>query len=660
MATLTQDSIVLPPKGMTTIKLLELELRNFQRSTTTIVFDGQDFLISGTNGAGKTTLANAWFWLWTNKDLEGKGAFDIKTLTSDGEALHNLEHSVKATLDVDGERREFQRVYQEQWQAQRGSKNQEKTLKGHVVSCYVDGVPKSETEFKQLVAEICQPELFRMLGDPAFFGKQLNWEVRRKELVKLAGDISIDDVVASEVDTLEDLPGYLDGKSPNDRQAIVEAELKRLKPEADEVQPRIDELMRQIDDTLAAVPVAELEKELTKAQEARVLALAGGEVAKLSIDIQMLRTQKQATVIDLTQGQGSGYTDQVAKCNAVHEKLVKVEQDLASLLSKRQACVDAIDQKTQELESLMAQDVEAQKLAFVEPEPGVCVGCGRPLPEDQVQAARDRALADFNDRKATLLQDLMDRGEVAVANKEKAEANLTKLQRQIVDANAIVEGLKSEHARSKVALSTLAQPRTSWDDHPDVVSIDKQIAELEQKLESVKASNQETEQHHAGVIAEIEGRLKAAREANAKVQASQKAADRIKELQESHKQLQVRIETNQRIIWLIDQYHRAKAKLLSDRINQFFSYCSVKLFEDQLNGGVREVCEVMVDGVPWGSANHGSRVNAGLEIINAFSQLYGVTTPIWLDNAESVATYLPTVGQQIRLVMDPSKPTLTW
>ncbi len=40
--------------------------------------------------------------------------------------------------------------------------------------------------------------------------------------------------------------------------------------------------------------------------------------------------------------------------------------------------------------------------------------------------------------------------------------------------------------------------------------------------------------------------------------------------------------------------------------------------------------------VPWSDVNTGARVRAGLQIIKVLSGHYGITAPVFIDNAESV------------------------
>ena len=49
--------------------------------------------------------------------------------------------------------------------------------------------------------------------------------------------------------------------------------------------------------------------------------------------------------------------------------------------------------------------------------------------------------------------------------------------------------------------------------------------------------------------------------------------------------------------------------------------------------------------------NNAARINVGLDIINTLSEHYGITAPIFIDNAEAVTSLIQTAGQQIRLIV---------
>jgi hypothetical protein len=100
---------------------------------------------------------------------------------------------------------------------------------------------------------------------------------------------------------------------------------------------------------------------------------------------------------------------------------------------------------------------------------------------------------------------------------------------------------------------------------------------------------------------------------------------------------------------LIDEFIKHKIDLLSENINSLFRDARFKLFEVQINGGVAECCEVTYNGVPYSDLNNASRINIGLDIINALCKANGKTAPIIIDNAESVTNIIETASQKICL-----------
>lgn len=88
------------------------------------------------------------------------------------------------------------------------------------------------------------------------------------------------------------------------------------------------------------------------------------------------------------------------------------------------------------------------------------------------------------------------------------------------------------------------------------------------------------------------------------------------------------------------------------------------MFEDNIsNDGFKEICDVLVTCeqglVPFSTANNAARINAGLEIINVLNQYFGITTPVFVDNAESVTKLQDISSQVIRLVVDEKYKELT-
>jgi hypothetical protein len=108
----------------------------------------------------------------------------------------------------------------------------------------------------------------------------------------------------------------------------------------------------------------------------------------------------------------------------------------------------------------------------------------------------------------------------------------------------------------------------------------------------------------------------------------------------------------------LEEFIKGHLEVTSSKINGMFKTMDFRLFEDQVNGGYKAVCEPLIDGVPFGAANYGAKVTAGIEVAQVLQKHKGVNLPIWVDNRESIVE-IPEVEMQIvNLVVQKSKKKL--
>jgi hypothetical protein len=164
-----------------------------------------------------------------------------------------------------------------------------------------------------------------------------------------------------------------------------------------------------------------------------------------------------------------------------------------------------------------------------------------------------------------------------------------------------------------------------------------------------------------GVYARVRhgGDISAAERAEqVRIEAS-KITARIKELQAEDKNLSGQHEGLVYNLGLLDNFARAKNRMMVDTINGHFKLAQFVLFEEQINGGMVDCCEITLGGRPWGSMSNSERINTGLDIIETLSTAMGIDPlPIIIDNAESVSHPRRTSGQQIQLVVSDVDKTL--
>jgi hypothetical protein len=134
---------------------------------------------------------------------------------------------------------------------------------------------------------------------------------------------------------------------------------------------------------------------------------------------------------------------------------------------------------------------------------------------------------------------------------------------------------------------------------------------------------------------------------------------RQKELIESRNQGEVTLHENRRDL---EEHRQSLTQEQIDKIeaaiNDKFDLVSFKMFEVQINGNEKEICETIYKGVPFQDLNTAGKIQSGLDIINALSRHHETFLPIFIDNRES-ATWVPSVQSQIiNLVVDSESETL--
>jgi hypothetical protein len=66
---------------------------------------------------------------------------------------------------------------------------------------------------------------------------------------------------------------------------------------------------------------------------------------------------------------------------------------------------------------------------------------------------------------------------------------------------------------------------------------------------------------------------------------------RITELAEQERKLAVEYEQLEHELYLTEEFTRTKVSMLESKINRKFKYARFRLFEEQVNGGLKDVCK---------------------------------------------------------------------
>lgn len=639
------------------MRIINLSLKNFMGiRNLELKINGKDANIWGTNAAGKTTCFDAFTWLLFDKDSQNRKDFQIKTLGSNGEPEHGLEHSVEAVLELeDGSRLALKKVYMEKWTKKRGSATAEFT--GHTTDHYIDGVPVQKKEYDARIAEIADENIFRLLTDPRYFNEVLHWQKRRELLLEVCGDVSDAEVIASKKE-LSKLADILGNRTIEQHRKVIQARRTEINRELEKIPVRIDEVklgLPNVDDISNAdeLPndIAKLREELKAKQEELAQAKAGGQVAEKTKELRMIEGQ----MLDLKNKYRQTMNEKIAgKSN----ELIKIQNEINKLKVENDARSRAISFSESEIKSLDEKlnmlrqkwhKLNAEHFEYEQSE--TCPTCGQPIPQEKLQDARDKALADFNRAKAENLESVSAEGKRIAALKAPLEEAISQNKAALEDEKKELAELEQKEAALKEDIDAIMRGAEPVETTPEYVRLQKQHEELQEQIRQAQANVSTTVAAIQKEADEISGAIQALEQAQARFDARESGLRRIEELKAEERKLAAEYEELERQIYLTEEFIRAKVQMLEDKINSKFKMARFKLFETQVNGAVAECCETTFNGVPYSNLNNGAKVQVGLDIIRTLQAHYGFSCPVWIDNRESIVRLPEMECQVISLIV---------
>ena len=639
------------------MKILSLTLRNFKGIRYfNLDTQGMDTNIYGDNATGKTTLADAFMWLLFDKDSSNRKDFEIKTLGPDGEPEHGLEHTVEAVLELeDGSQLALKKVYQEKWTKKKGSATAEFT--GHTTDHFVDGVPVQKKEYDARIAEIADENMFRLLTDPRYFNEVLHWQKRREKLLEVCGDVSDAEVIASKKDLVK-LSEILGKRTIEQHRKVIQARRAEINKELEKIPVRIDEVKRglpNIDDITNPdeLPndIAKLREELRAKQEELAQAKAGGQVAEKTKELRMIEAQ----IMDLRNRHRQELDATLAgkreELSNIQLSLNDIRFSIGSLnrsIQHNEAEINRLNERIAKLREAWHIQNNA-RFEFEQSE--TCPTCGQALPAEQLESAREKALADFNRKKAEKLESINAEGKQLASLKSSYEEELNTHRKTIEKYTKDLAELEQKETALKAEIDNIMQGAQPIESTPEYYQLNARYRDLQDEIRKLEADSSIAVAKIQKEIDTLSEDIRVLEQAQARLEAWKKGLQRIEDLKAEERRLAAEYEELEQQIYLTEEFIRAKVRLLEDKINSKFRMARFKLFDVQVNGAISETCETTFNGVPYSNLNNGARLNIGLDIINTLAEHFDFAPPVWLDNAESVTDIMPTKGQQIRLIV---------
>lgn len=637
---------------------MKLVLRNFKGlKWLEIDAEGKSLSVYGDNGTGKTTIADAFSWLLFGKDSAGRSDFDIKTLDTDGNPIHFLDHSVAAIISVNGCGIEFEKIYREKWVRQRGSVDRE--FQGHETEYLINGIPKSKAEYNAFIKAIVEEDIFRLITNPMYFNNNLDKKARRTMLFDVFGDVADTDVIAANFALLGDLTHSICSHTLDELKTATAQKKRRISADLQAIPNRIDEASRFINDSVKET-ADELKAELINYREQLAIKEEAFREVNTDTAADEYRRKAREEILELetelrgeiSRGRSILYDKERAFLTADSElsKTTRKIEDFKRDISLTESRIHSGEKMLEKLRGEWQMVFDATYAGDT-----ICPTCRQTLPAEQIEAA----IANFNANKAKELDRI--NGEAESIKKriaeyeyaiESANAEIKKLEADKSYIEARKAAFEKEYNDAEVQLNAVKANREAA-----IYEKKKALAEWENSR-SVDVTVAEVRESLEGDISLIRAKIRDIEGKIATLNNNEMFRERVKELTVEAKRLSAEYEKLERTEYLIGEFTRIKASMLEDKINSKFAYAKFKLFETQINGGIVETCEVTYNGVPYSVLNNAMKINIGLDIINAFAEAHGVTSVIFLDNAESVTEIFGSTSQLVKLYVSAADDAL--
>jgi len=555
---------------------------------------------------------------------------------------------------VDNMKVKLERIYREKWVKKRGEEREE--FEGHETLYKVNDVPHKQGEYQDKIESIIPEKTFKLLTNPFYFNTVLKWNERREMLSRMR-NIQDEDVIEALPD-LKEFFNSLDGTSIDIFRRELAEKIKLQKKSLAEIPARIDENYRKMipdpDYGQVLVDLADMTRQIqevedqliNEAQKYGKLNLANQEKQNRIYELQsLIQEARNAAKLEALES----YNEQKNQRDELRAKIFNAESRIVfkqELVRKYQSAIQEIEKTNSKLREEWIKKNE-ELLDKFDDSQFVCPTCKRAYETNDIEAMKAEMTANFNNAKAARLKVITETGKENNNEIEDLRNKATQMEEEI-------SKFKEEKWETEQALSKFDNlpPEPTVKRIPQVTVWEMEIEKLRSAIKPLQApDNKDLLERKEYLQKDLDrlNRLAQTRETNKEIQS------RIDELELEKKSVSQEIAQLEKQQFHIQKFIDTKAKMTEEAVNGLFSIVRFKMFNRQVNGGLEETCEAMIDGVPFPAANKAAQINAGIDIINAFSKHLDTYAPIFTDNAEAVNEIIETDTQMIKLYVTRDK-----
>lgn len=649
---------------MKKVKIKKLKIENFKSiKKLEIDADYKNVFISGANGSGKTSVKEAWLWLFFGKDSFGK-FLNPKPLDEENNRIIGLEPMVTVVINLNDEEIKLQKIQKEKWTKTNGS--EEKHYTGLTNKFLINDVPKSATEFKNWVNDLIDEETFQILSDTSFFmSDKFHFKKRRDILINMLG-VDDEDIIKND-DRFKELEELTKNKT------IDELALQ-LKSEKKENNKNIKDKPIEIN-TLSDL-IAEYESNLIGDEEEikESIKVLDKEINQQKIVIESIKNYGNSTKIlndisivknKMSDLKNSFLSGKQLATRELEENLRMLNSEYNQLRLSIDNCNIEIDRKRQLIkdkeskrDKYLIEWQEENKKVFDENNKK-CSYCGQELQQDKIEENK----CHFNESKIKKLKEI----EKKVASLKASKDDIALINEEI----DTIEQSKKDHVDKFNKLinekdeleKTLNDTSSSFgnvENSKEYVELSNQLSTLEKELNSDASKSDESIYKEKSILSDLENKKDDLKSQLLVFDNIKELNNKINVLRNESKLLKdISIELDRKIN-LVESFSKAKMNYIQEKVNNNFKMVKFKLFEQQENGGIKEICEPMyfngksLVGYNEG-LNTGAKILSDIDIIDGISNSLGYQMPLFVDNAESVTSEIVANNQMFKLAVSKNK-----
>lgn len=624
---------------MKIIKFKHLHLENYCKiKKIDVDISNDEVLITGHNEVGKTTVRMAIKDIFNLKNDTGKDITDIRPkdensiVNNDADIVRNL------TIIADDKNIELRKVT-------RNKRNKAGEVIGSVTDYYINDIGKTLKDYTEYINEHIAPpdELENCMNAFAFLSKDT--AKRREILVKTFGELT-DEEIAQKYSEFAPIKNMLADGTVRELIKMCRFRLNGNKDRQglntllDEIAPKINEVER------LKIDVDVAEQELAK--NALLVQLTD------LLNEQERVEEENKKVIEIKDKLLNLQFEQNERIRKANENLVKQKKALAEQIDEAKSQLSSrgtieaniliykneISKLKKLFDEMAEQYAECKQKTFDETQ-AICSVCGQEYPESKKQEIKTQ----FEQNKQGTLNGIVE-------NMNDVKKEIDRYSKKIDSEQAIINDSETKEQELKAQIESLTlkydmlPETTDMSGDEEYTAIENRIQELKEQLKEIESIDT-TELKNQ--IKRVNKELAQVEKKIAQSELNIKADERIEELQTEREKIVRQIAEVEKQMFLLKEFDRKKNELLQENINKHFEFIKFRMFEQQMNGDLKDVCTPLYNGISYDTTlNHGAKILVETDICRTFQKQANICMPIMIDDAESVDSWaLPNIDNQM-------------